>query len=169
MAIEPRASQRGSSVKWASRTPLRAKKRPISAPVSSSSTTGSSGSFAVRIHDHHETPGGRRCLASRYAVRSEIGLEHDGEQEDADRDPQALDLVRIAQLGDALVQGEQAAHREQHEGDDERPEVALAPVSEGMLDVGGLAGALASEQQQRLVAGVGKRVDGLGEQSGGAR
>ncbi len=72
MAIDPSASQRGSSVKWASRTPPRAKKRPISAPVSSSSTTGSSGSFAVRIHDHHETPGGRRWLASRYAVRSEI-------------------------------------------------------------------------------------------------
>ena len=75
MAIDPSASQRGSSVKWASRTPPRAKKSPISAPMSSSSTTGSSGSFAVRIHVHHETPGrpamawprGTPCAARCYS------------------------------------------------------------------------------------------------------
>ena len=53
--------------------------------------------------------------------------------------PQVLDLVRVAQLLDALVEGEQATHREQHEGDDERPEVALAPVAERVLGVGRLA------------------------------
>ena len=40
------ASQRGSPVTWASTTPNSAKSRPIAAPTSSSSTTGSSGCLA---------------------------------------------------------------------------------------------------------------------------
>ena len=88
--------------------------------------------------------------------------------EDADRDAEVLDLVRMAQLGDALVEGEQAAHREQHEGDDERPEVALAAVAEGVLGVGLALRPLAAEHQQALVAGVGEGVDRLGEQAGRA-
>ena len=92
-------------------------------------------------------------------------LEDDGDEEDADGDRQVLDLVGVAQLGDALVEGEQAAHREQHEGDDEGPEVALPAVAERVLAVGGLAGPLAAEQQQRLVAGVGQRVERLGQQA----
>ncbi len=97
-------------------------------------------------------------------MRSEIDSSDDGEDEDRDRDDQVLGLVRVADLLDALVQGEQPAHAEQDEGDDERPEVALAPVAEGMLAVGGALGPLAAEQQQCLVAGVGNRVHRLGEQ-----
>ena len=76
-----------------------------------------------------------------YGGAQRPALEDDGEQQDADGDRQALDLVRVAQLLDALVEGEQAAHREQHEGDDEGPEVALAAVAERMVGVGGLASA----------------------------
>ena len=79
-----------------------------------------------------------RWLASLYAVRSENVSSTMAKSEDADGDAEALDLVRVAQLLDALVEGEQAAHREQHEGDDERPEVALAAVAERVLDVGAL-------------------------------
>ena len=61
----------------------------------------------------------------------------------ANADRRALDLVRVAQLVDALVQGEQAAHAEQHERDDERPEVALRPVAERVLGVGRALAALA--------------------------
>ena len=106
-------------------------------------------------------------LLDRRAQRER--LEHDRDQQDPDGDAEALDLVRVAQLRDALVEREQAAHREQHEGDDERPEVALAPVAERVLGVGLAPGPPAAEQQQRLVAGVGERVDGLGQQAGRRR
>ena len=69
------------------------------------------------------------------------------------------------QLLDAFVQGEQATHAEQHERDHERPEVALATESERVLGVRPLLRLLAAEQQQRLVAGVGEGVGGLGEQA----
>ena len=53
--------------------------------------------------------------------------------------------------------------REQHDRDDERVDVAFPPVPERVL-LGGLApGPLAAEQQQALVAGVGDRVDRLGQ------
>ena len=165
MAIEPTASQRGSSVKWARSTPVRAKNRPISAPMSSSRTTGSSGCLERCSHRHHDVSAPLHVagLPVRRAQRER--LEDDGDDEDADGDAEVVDLVRVADLLDALVEGEQAAHREQHEGDDEGPEVALAAVAERVLAVGGLARPLAAEQQQRLVAGVGERVDGLGEQA----
>ncbi len=168
MAIEPTASQRGSSVKWARSTPARAKNRPISAPMSSSSTTGSSGCFDLRSQRHHATSSRLDVAGLLVRGAQRDRLEDDGEEQDADGDAEVLDLVRVAHLLDALVEGEQAAHREQHEGDDERPEVALAAVAERVLAVGGLARPLAAEQQQRLVAGVGERVDGLGEQAADA-
>ncbi len=95
-------------------------------------------------------------------------LEHDGEPEDRDGDDEVLRLVRMAHLLDALEQGEQAAHAEQDQGDDECPEVALAAVPEGMLAVGGPLGAAPTEQQKALVAGIGNGVDALGEQACGA-
>ena len=54
MAMVPRASQSRSPVIAASATPTSAKARPTSAPRSSSSTTGSSGLFAVRTKRHHD-------------------------------------------------------------------------------------------------------------------
>ena len=168
MAIEPRASQRGSSVKWARSTPARAMNRPISAPMSSSSTTGSSGDFSVRMNRHHDLLGVLVGLGLAVGGAQRERLEADGEHEDADRHAEVLDLVRVAQLGEALVEGEHAAEREQHEGDDERPEVALPAVAEGVLGVRLARRPLAAEHQQALVAGVGERVERLGEQAGRA-
>ena len=166
MAIEPTASQRGSPVTWASVTPTRAKTRPIEGAGVLEQHDGQLGLLGAADPVQPRSRGvvrWRGRLLVRGAQRQ--ALEHHGEQEDADGDAEALDLVRVAQLLDALVEGEQAAHREQHEGDDERPEVALAPVAERVGGVGGLGRPLAAEQQQQLVAGVGEGVAGLGEQA----
>ena len=102
--------------------------------MSSSSTTGSSGCLGAA----DEPPPAHRPrldvlrLLDRGAQRER--LEHD--RDDAGCRPrtvEVLDLVRVAQLLDALVEREQPTHAEQHEGDDERPEVALAPVAERVL------------------------------------
>ena len=95
-------------------------------------------------------------------------LQHDGEEEDADGDLRRLHVVGVADLGDALVDGEGTTEAEQHEGDDEGPEVALAAVAERVRRVGRPPGSLAAEQQQALVPGVGDRVDGLREHRGRA-
>ena len=47
--------------------------------------------------------------------------------------------------------------------DDEGVDVALAAVAERMLGCRRALGSLAAEQQERLVAGVGQRVDRLRE------
>ena len=65
--------------------------------------------------------------------------------------------------------GEQAAHREQHKRHGERPEVAFAPVTELVLGGGLAVRTLRAEEQQRLIGGVGKRVDRFCEHSGRAR
>ena len=52
----PSASHRALPVISARLIPTSAKSRPTSAPVSSSSTTGSSGLFVVRMNVHHERP-----------------------------------------------------------------------------------------------------------------
>jgi hypothetical protein len=67
---EPIASQRPSSVTSVIETPNSAMTRPISAPKSSSSTTGSSGAFAVRMYCTQDCfP--RVWFASRIAVRKD--------------------------------------------------------------------------------------------------
>jgi hypothetical protein len=68
MARVPKASHTGSPVTAASPTPARAKSRPISAAVSSSSTTASSGFLVVRMNDH-QLWSPRSGSASRTAVR----------------------------------------------------------------------------------------------------
>jgi len=72
-------------------------------------------------------------------------------------------LVRVDELVDAFVDGEEATHAEQNEGHDEAPEEPLAAEAEGVL-LGRLApGPAAAEEQQALVAGVGDRVDPFGQ------
>ncbi len=65
----PSASKRGSSVTLESTTPTRAITRPISAPRSSSSTTGSSALLDRRTNANHDEPGSFTLRASRTAVR----------------------------------------------------------------------------------------------------
>ena len=83
--------------------------------------------------------------------------------EDDDGDGDRLELVGVADLLDALVDGEHAAQAEQDDGDDERPEVPLAAVAERVLGGRRPLRPPAAEQQQRLVARVGHRVDALGQ------
>ncbi len=54
-----------------------------------------------------------------------------------------------------FVNREQAANAEQHQGDDETPEIAQLAVAERVLGVGFPAGLLETEEQQDLVAGIG--------------
>ena len=105
----------------------------------------------------------RSARLSRSAVRSENDSSTTRDEEHGDRDPRILELVRIDQLLDALEDREQAADAEQHERDHERPEVAQRAVAERVHLVGGTARPRAAEHQQALVAGVGERVDRLGE------
>ncbi len=158
----PSASQRGLPVISARLIPTSANSSPTSAPLSSSSTTGSSGFLVVRMNAHHvRFP--RDGAASWRAVRSDQPFERDGDAEHAERPDRRLELVRGDQLLDPLVHGEQATEGEQHERDDERPEVALGAEAERVLLRGCLPGTLAAEEQQTLVAGVGDRVDRLGQ------
>jgi hypothetical protein len=75
-----------------------------------------------------------------------------------------IELVRIAQLLDAFEDREQAAQAEEHQRDDERPEVPAVRVPERMLVVRGFARLLGAEHQQPLIAGVGRGVDRFREQ-----
>ena len=69
----------------------------------------------------------------------------------------------LVELVVRLVEREQAADAEQHDRDDERVDVTLTAVAEG-VGVGRLPpGAPASDEQQCLVAGIGHRVNGLGQ------
>ena len=91
-------------------------------------------------------------------------LEDERHREDPDRDRGRVDLVRVADLVVALVDREQAAEREQHDRDDERPEVPHPPVAELVQLVRRLLGLTPAEEEQALVAGVGDRVDRLRQQ-----
>lgn len=88
-------------------------------------------------------------------------LGDDREDQHADRPVPGLDLVGVLDLLVALVDGEHATDGEQHDGDEEGVDVALAPVSEGVLRGRLALGLLAAEQQETLVAGVRQRVDAL--------
>ena len=71
MATLPKASHRASPVTVASVIPTSAKPRPMSAPTSSSSTTGSSGLLVVRMK-RHQLLRPRTFSTSRAAVRSDV-------------------------------------------------------------------------------------------------
>ena len=129
-------------------TPMRAKTRPMSAAMSSSSTTGSSGCLAWR------TNATQLCLPRTWfdsctAVRSENDSSTIAMMSTSDRQPRHLERMRVVELLDALVEREDAADREQDDRDDEGVDVALAPVAEGVLLVGLPLRLAAAEQQQQ--------------------
>jgi hypothetical protein len=90
-------------------------------------------------------------------------LEHDGTDQDGDGHHRAVDLVRVQQLLDALVQRKQPTEGEQDQRHEEAVDVTVPTVTERVLLGGGTSGPLATEQQQALVAGVDQRVDTFGE------
>ena len=158
----PAASHRGLPVISARLTPASATTSPSSAPVSSSSTTGSSGLLEERMKCHQVRP--PRCrfgFALGGAEREPF--EHDGEAQHPERPHRRVDRFRMRELVDALGEREQRAEGEEHEGDDERPEVALHPEAERVLVGGRALAASPPEEQQALVPGVGDRVDRLRE------
>jgi len=83
-------------------------------------------------------------------------LEHDRDEQHDDGDARIFELVRMDQLLDALEDREQTADAEQHERDDERPEVPQRPVAERVHLVGRTLRSGAAEHQQPLVASVGE-------------
>jgi hypothetical protein len=101
------------------------------------------------------------ALLDRGAQRER--LQQDRDAQNRQRDPQVLEFVRIQDLLDALVDREQAADGEQDDGHQERVDVALSAVAEGVRRVRPLLRLPAPEEQKQLVAAVCHRVDGLGE------
>ena len=71
--------------------------------------------------------------------------------------------MRVVPLVVRLVQGEKTADAEEHNGDDERVDVAFAAIPEGMLRAGLAARTLTADKKQDLVAGVRDRMDCFGE------
>ena len=69
----------------------------------------------------------------------------------------------FADMGDALVDGDAPAQREDHDGHDERPEVEFLPVAKGVLHVGLARRLLDAEQDEQAVAGIHDGVYTLGD------
>jgi len=75
----------------------------------------------------------------------------------------------VKELVDALVDRVDAAEREEHDGDYERPEVLFLAVAERVGVVSRPLGALVTEKEQHLVASIGERVDSFGQHTGASR
>ena len=67
----------------------------------------------------------------------------------------------MADVSDAFRDGDAAADDEDEQRDDERPEVELFAVAEGVGFIGGLAALVLTEEKQGAVAAVDDGVDGL--------
>ena len=162
MATVPMPSHTGSPVSIVNPTPVSANTRPINAPVSSSSTTGSSGLRDVRMKRHQlteplsgrdSTIAVRKLKPSSPIATTRMAMATTGE----------VSACGVADLVIALVEGEHRPQREQHQRHHERIEVATAAVPERVQLIGLLARLPLSEQQQPLIGGVGDGVHGLGE------
>ena len=70
----------------------------------------------------------------------------------------------VLNLFDALVDGEERAHGEDHQGHDEGPEIALSAVAEGMGFGWSSPSRAMTPEQETLIRGVRDRVHGLREQ-----
>ncbi len=76
---------------------------------------------------------------------------------------------RVRNVRDAFIGGHTAADSENENGDDERPEVEFAPVTERMIEVRRLAAFVDTEQHQPAVARVNDGVNCLREHRRAAR
>src|SRR5439155_24885657 len=90
-------------------------------------------------------------------------LESDRHGEHDDRDERRREVVRVPDLLDALIEREQPARGEQHQGNEETEDVTLAAVAERVLRGGAPARRAGTEEQQTLVAGVHDGVHALGK------
>ena len=109
-----------------------ASERPPSAAMSSAKTTSSS--LWRELRNQRQSLWSAAVLVDlAQAAPERDALGGDAEDQDADRDPGVLDRLGRLQLVHALVDREQAAHAEQHQGDDEAPEVDRLAVAERMV------------------------------------
>ena len=105
-------------------------------------------------------------LAQRAPERERLG--RDAEREDRDRHPRAAQRIVALQLVHAFVDREQAAHAEEHQRDDEAPEIDRPAVAERVVGRGAAFGLLQAPDQKCLIAAIGERMDRLGEHRGRA-
>lgn len=100
-------------------------------------------------------------LTERHAQRHALDDErHPEDRVDPDRIPGDF---RAAQMLESFVHAESASEPEQDHRDDQAPEVQLLAVSERVAGIGRLVTSPVAEQEERLVAGIGHRVDALGQ------
>ena len=106
---------------------------------------------AERVKVALAAPGRIECFEShppRHALESKrCGEHHVVEQ----RIPHRFGMQNVL---DSFVEGRRGAERENHERDDEAPEVQLATVPQWMAGVGRPSRALHPIEQQQLVGGV---------------
>ena len=96
-------------------------------------------------------------------------LEEERDAEDAVAPPARARLVDgVENVLRAVEDRERAAEREEHQRDDERPEVLFTRAAERVLRVRRLQREPHADQQQALIARVGDGVDRLGERGGRA-
>ena len=105
----------------------------------------------------------------KYNVSSADFIEITGYGYDDIAHERVAELRVGADLADvviALVNREASAQGEDHDGDDERPEIELVAVSVGVFQIGLPARPFHSEQQEQPVSAVDDRVDALGNHRG---
>ena len=108
-------------------------------------------------------------LAPRDAEAHRLEHERHAEHAVAPEARAVLAVTGVHDVLDAVVDRERAADREEHQRDDERPEVLLARAAEGKAIVGGARREAHADEEEALVAGVGDAVHGLGERRRRAR
>ena len=124
--------------------------------------------LAEQLPDRHATLG---CLAAELPQRDgtadRVECERDHEHRDAD--PERVQRRRVDQRVDALPDRQRAADDEHPDRCQQRPVVPLGTVAERVRRIGRTARAAQRDPQQHLVAGIGDRVQRLGQQRGRAR
>ena len=88
-------------------------------------------------------------------------LQGDRDGQYQDRDPPVGQRLGVLPLVQTLIEGEEATDEEEDDGDDESIDISTPPIPEVVLGISALARSAIAYQQQDLVAGVGKGVDGL--------
>ena len=100
---------------------------------------------------------GRAELAQ--ADEEGVALKDGGDKQRDVVPKDVVDGLGMADVGDALGEGDAAADEEDEERDQEGPEVEFLAVAEGVSLVGGLAAEIDAEDKQGAVAGVDDRVN----------
>jgi hypothetical protein len=90
-------------------------------------------------------------------------LEQEGDGEHRISDHRRHRMLGLEHVDHALVDRDSGAQGKYQNGDDEAPEIELAPVAERVVFVGGLARLAPAPDQEQLVQAVDDAVDPLGQ------